>query len=139
MGGLYNYIHGYNPACIWIMPMLGRKEEEWPRFRDCYVETRPNEALIVVYLRVGGPNRNSGYGEEELYEDPLFVETIDDEYDDTYAEYKFRVPERWKKDFNLILKGKIKRISYEYQLYLRKFFPSLNKEGYFDKIFGEEK
>lgn len=33
---LYNMINGFNPACFLIMPMLGRKQEEWPRFRDCF-------------------------------------------------------------------------------------------------------
>ena len=31
---LYNMINGFNPACLLIMPMLGRKQEEWPSF-DC--------------------------------------------------------------------------------------------------------
>lgn len=35
---LYNMINGFNPACVIIMPMLGRKQEDYPRFRDCYVE-----------------------------------------------------------------------------------------------------
>jgi len=98
MGGLYNMIHGYNPACVWIMPMLGRKENEWPRFRDCYVEEKDDGShLIVIYTRVGGNNRGCGYGEEELYKDPLFVETVDDDFDNTYAEYKFNVPANGKK------------------------------------------
>ena len=52
------------------MPMLGRKQDEWPRFRDCYVTKDLN---IAIYTRVGGGNRNSGYGEEELYEEILKV------------------------------------------------------------------
>ena len=139
MGGLYNMMFGYNPDCLWIMPMLGRKENEWPRFRDCWVEEQDNgEYLIVIYTRVGGNNRNCGYGEEELYEDPLFVETVDDDFDNTFAEYKFKVPEKWKTDFDLILEGKQKEISKEYQKYLREFFPTLNTNGVFDEIFGKE-
>jgi len=137
MGGLYNMINGYNPACFWIMPMLGRKENEWPRFRDCYIEKKEDDSyLIVIYTRVGGGNRNCGFGEEKLYEDPLFVETVDDDFDNTYAEYKFNVPERWKEDFNKIIDGKFTEISLEYEQYLREFWPLLNEQGLFDKIFG---
>ena len=136
MGGLYNVINGYNSACVFIMPMLGRKENEWPRFRDCYVEESEEHGhLIVIYTRVGGNNRDSGYGEEELYEDPLFVETEDDEYDCTYAVYKFRVPEKWKKDFGLVLEGKFEETSKEYQDMIRGFFPLLNEKGFFDEYF----
>jgi len=139
MGGLYNMIHGYNQACVWIMPMLGRHEDEWPRFRDCYIEENAEHGyLIVIYTRVGGGNRNCGFGEEELYEDPLFVETVDDDYDNTYAEYKFKVPEEWKEDFDKIVNGKIRETSDKYKEYIRKFWPLLNESGLFDKVFNGE-
>ena len=51
---LYNMINGFNPACLLIMPMLGRKQEEWPRFRDCLVTDENN---IAIYTRVGGGNQ----------------------------------------------------------------------------------
>ena len=85
----YNAIMGFNPACVLIMPMLGRRQNEWPRFRDCFVE----DGKIAIYTRVGGNNRGCGYGEEELYKDPHFVKTYDDSFDNTYATYIFNVPE----------------------------------------------
>ena len=63
---MYNMMNGFNPACVFIMPMLGRKQHEWPRFRDCWVTEENN---IAIYTRVGGGNRNCGFGEEELYEE----------------------------------------------------------------------
>ena len=51
---LYNMMNGFNPACVLIMPMLGRKQEEYPRFRDCFVTEENN---IAIYTRVGGGNR----------------------------------------------------------------------------------
>ena len=138
MGGLYNFINGYNPSCIWIMPMLGRKESEWPRFRDCFVEESEKYGyLIVIYTRVGGANRNAGYGEEELYKDPLFVETKDSDFDNTFASYKFKVPEKWKADFDLIMSGKIEMTSKEYQNMIREFYPLLNEKGIFDRTFNK--
>jgi len=126
MGGLYNMVHGYNPACVWILPLLGRHENEYPRFRDCYIEEQKDgEYLIVIYTRVGGGNRNCGFGEEELYKDPLFVETVDDDYDNTYAEYKFRVPEKWKDDFNKLIEKKFSETSKEYQELIKSFYPKI--------------
>ena len=67
---LYNALFGFNPACILILPMIGRGGQEgYPRFRDCFVT---DEGNIAVYTRVGGNNRNCGYGEEELYKDENF-------------------------------------------------------------------
>ncbi len=32
---LYNMINGVNPATFFILPMLGKHPDEYPRFRDC--------------------------------------------------------------------------------------------------------
>lgn len=130
---MYNMINGFNPACVFIMPMLGRKQEEWPRFRDCFVTEEGN---IAIYTRVGGGNRNCGYNEEKLYEDENFIRTYDDEYDTTYGTYEFKVPDKWKTDFDLILSGDMSKVSEDYKNYLREFFPTLNEKGFFDKIFN---
>ena len=131
---LYNMLMGFNPACVAIMPMLGRKQEEWPRFRDCFITDEKN---IAIYTRVGGGNRDCGYGEEELYKDENFLTTYDDEYDNTYATYEFKVPEKWKADFDLIIEGKSSEVSQEYINYVKKFYPKLAAEGVIDKIFGK--
>ena len=129
---LYNMLNGFNPACIFVMPMLGRKQNQYPRFRDCFIE----DDKIAIFTRVGGNNRNSGYGEEELYRDPHFVSTYDDDFDNTYATYLFEVPERWKSDFEKISEGKILETSDEYKNYIREFWPLLNEKGWFDEAFG---
>lgn len=125
---LYNMVHGYSPACVWIMPMLGHHEEYYPRFRDCYVE----DGKIAIYTRVGGGNRGCGFGEEKLYKDPLFVRSYDDDFDRTYATYLFKVPDKWNGDFKKICAGKVDEISEEYLQYLREFWPKLNEKGVFD-------
>ena len=135
MGGFYNMINGYNPACVLVMPMLGRKQEDYPRFRDCFVTEDEN---IAIFTRAGGNNRNCGLGEEELYKDPNYIRTYDDDFDNTYATYEFRVPEKWKKDFDLIIAGNLNEVSDEYVACLREFFPLLNEKGIIDKIFREK-
>ena len=132
---LYNMINGFNPACVLIMPMLGRKQDEYPRFRDCFVTEEKN---IAIYTRVGGGNRNCGYGEEELYEDENFLTTYDDDFDSTYATYEFKVPEKWKADFDKILCGDFASVSVEYIEYLKQFYPKLAEQGVFEKIFNKQ-
>lgn len=126
-------VHGYNAACLFLMPMLGRKQEDYPRFRDCFLS--PDEKHIDIFTRVGGNNRNCGFGEEELYKDPLFVETFDYDEDNTYATYRFNVPDKWKADFEYIAKGEYGKVSDEYVDEVRKFYPLLNSKGFIDTAF----
>ena len=130
---LYNMVNGFNPACVFIMPMLGRKQDEYPRFRDCFVTKEGN---IAIYTRVGGGNRNCGFGEEKLYEDENFLTTYDDDFDCTYGTYEFKVPDKWKDDFNKIMNKKWSEVSKEYVNYLKEFYPTLAEKGVFDKVFG---
>ena len=130
----YNAIMGFNPACVLIMPMLGRRQDEWPRFRDCFVE----DGKIAIYTRVGGNSRGCGYGEEELYKDPHFVKTYDDNFDNTYATYIFNVPEKGKQDFDKICEGKLSEVSDEYYNYLNEFFPLFSSKGLLKNIFRPE-
>lgn len=130
---LYNMINGVNPATFFILPMLGEKHpDNYPRFRDCFVDN--NE--IHVYTRVGGGNRNCGFGEEELQQHPNYLRDFDDEYDSTYATYVFSIPDEFKNDFDLITSGKIKEISETYKERLYKVYPKLKDT--FDKIFTTE-
>ncbi len=130
---LYNIVNGFNPACVLFMPMLGRKQEEYPRFRDCFLSQ--DKQRIVIYTRVGGGNRKCGFGEEELYKDKNFVKTYDDEFDCTYGYYEFNVPEQWKEDFNYILDGKLNKVSDKYVDYVKGFYPKLAEDGIIDSIF----
>ena len=98
---LYNLLNGVNQSTFYILPMLGVHPENIPRFRDCFVEDR----TIIVLTRVGGNNRNCGYGEEKLYEHPNFIKTYDSEEDSTYGFYVFSIPEEWEDDFDKLLRG----------------------------------
>lgn len=129
---LYNMINGFNQACVIILPMLGRKPEDYPRFRDCFVV---NNSEIGIFTRVGGNNRNCGFGEEELLKDPNFLRTFDDSFDSTYGFYIFRVPDKWKKDFDLICGDRTKEVSDEYVNYVKEFYPKLAENGTIDLIF----
>ena len=130
---LYNMLFGFNPSCLYLMPMLGRKQDDYPRFRDCFLSE--DGQRIVIYTRVGGGNRDCGFGEEELYKDPNFVSTYDDDFDSTYGYYEFNPPEEWKDDFDKIASGKVGEVSQKYVDFVREFYPTLAENGVIDKIF----
>ena len=129
---LYNLLFGFNPACVTILPMLGRKQEEYPRFRDCFVTDDNN---IAIYTRVGGNNRDCGFGEEELYKDENFIRTYDDDFDNTFATYEFKVPNKWKNDFDKIMNNEFNKVSDEYVECVESFYPRLAEKGIIRKIF----
>ena len=131
---LYNMICGFSPACIYLMPMLGRKQNEYPRFRDCFLSE--DNQRIAIYTRVGGNNRNEGYGKEKLYADPNFVKTYDDDFDNTYGTYEFNPPEEWKEDFKKIVDGDFSGVSDKYIQHVKEFFPTLAETGKIDVMFG---
>ena len=118
---LYNAINSVAPATFLILPMLGYHPGYYPRFRDCFLSN--NAQFIEVYTRVGGNNRNCGFGEEKLYSHPNFVRTYDDDDDSTYGWYVFSIPEKWKSDLNAIVKGR--RFSEEYLNHITSIYPLL--------------
>ena len=130
---LYNMVMGFNPACVLLLPMLGRKADEYPRFRDCALTEDQNG--IAILTRVGGANRGQGYGEEELESDENFIRTIDHPDDSTYGIYEFRVPDKWKSDFEFIKDGQFDKVSTEYVDQVKSFYPKLSSEGTIDKVF----
>lgn len=120
---LYNLIHGFNASCIFLLPMLDLHPNQIPRFRDCFLSE--DEQHIDVYTRVGGGNRNCGCGEEKLYQHPNFVKTWDDDFDNTYATYRFSVPEKWMNDFTIIRDKGVTEMSDEYFKQICKIYPKL--------------
>lgn len=129
---LYNLMNGVNPATFLILPMLGEKHaDDYPRFRDCFIDADDN---IAVFTRVGGQNRNCGYGEELLQVHPNFLKDYDSEEDSTYAIYVFSVPEKWKKDFIKIKENKLTEVSVEYKQRLYTVYPKLT--NIFDTLFS---
>ena len=109
--------------------------EEYPRFRNCYITKENN---IAVYTKVGGSNRRCGYGEGILYKDENFLRSYYDVNDDNYATYEFKVPDKWKKDFDLIFSENYKEVSDDYVKLIKKFYPKLNLKRFFETIFNSE-
>ena len=144
-------VNGVQPATFFILPMLGRHPDSYPRFRDCFIgkqhtdsdvdqfgiptNKHGEEMLISVYTRVGGNNRESYETEiAEMRAMPEFVEDFDDDFDSTFATYVFRVPEKFKDDFVKIKEGKIKETSQVYKDLVYEVYPKLKEK--LDEVFS---
>lgn len=147
---LYNLMYGVQAETFFILPMLGKHPDEYPRFRDCFmgsmskgepdqfgIPTRKHgkEELISIYTRVGGGNREDYKKEiDELRAMLGFIRDYDDDFDSTFATFEFQIPEQFMKDFIKIKEGKIREISNEYKELMYKIYPKLKDK--FDKIFA---
>lgn len=139
MGGLYNVLFGWNPACVLLAPMLTDENPQtfFPRFRDCFIGD--DNDSIVIYTRVGGGNRSYAtvepyecyddeysYGENKLYEMSTFIRTWDDDFDNTYGYYEFGVPDEWRDDFEHVKNGEFGKLSDAYVERMQKCYPKLS-------------
>lgn len=123
-------MNGVNPATFYLLPMLGKHPDEYPRFRDCFIE----DGKIRVYTRTGGGNREEyEVQNQELRDMPTFIRDWDDEEDCTYAYFEFSVPEEWQADFDKFMSSEF-NLSPEYLAQLKKVYPKLADK--FEESFG---
>lgn len=111
---LYNALFGVNPMAPLILLALNTTHNAIPRFRDAYL----NEAgEMVIYTRTGGGNRDyydsaESYAASRDMSDPDndykgpfndslrqlegFLGDEDDDFDSTYASFRYSVPPAFK-------------------------------------------
>lgn len=119
---------------LFIVPVLELGHpDDLPRFRDASFS---EAGEIAIYTRVGGGNRNAGFGEEVFENHPDFLDSEDDEFDSTYATYYFSVPDKWADDLYNALDGKFSEVSPEYKELVKKTFPKI--EG-LDELFSKDR
>ena len=87
---MYNMLFGTNPDSDRLLEFLGKSREDFGRFRDVYME----DGFIVVHTRNGGGNRED-YEDvfEEMSTHPWYSHDADDDFDCTYANIYFKVPD----------------------------------------------
>jgi len=141
-------VNGVNQATFYILPMLGKNPDQYPRFRDCWAgkannsdtevdqfgipkkENNIKEPFITIYTRTGGGNRE-GYDKEndEMTKMPEYVSDYDDDFDCTFAYWIFKVPERFLVDYDILTNEKngkgIKDTSEEYKQQVLKVYPKI--------------
>ena len=96
---MYNMLFGMNPDSDKLLELLGKTRGDFGRFRNVYME----DGFIVVHTRNGGGNRED-YEDvfDEMSEHPWYSHDADDDFDCTYANIYFKVPENHK-DFVSIM------------------------------------
>ena len=87
---LYNMVFGMNPDSNKLLEVLGKTQADFGRFRNVYME----DGYIVVHTRNGGGNRED-YEDvfDEMSTHPWDSHDADDDFDCTYANIYFKVPE----------------------------------------------
>lgn len=124
---LYNKVNGMNPCVFFILPMLGHPPIFYPRFRDCFIEDKDypeTKNKIIVYTRTGGGNREEYEKEnKKLTQMETYLFDYDDDFDNTYANFVFDVPEKWKKDFDFMMKNERQNVSEDYIKLVLSFYP----------------
>lgn len=87
---LYNMVLGFDPMAPVLLTMLRLDARQVPRFRDCWWTGKH----IVLLTRTGGGNRvEYESANEELRKLPTFVRDQDNEFDSTFAEFYYKVPD----------------------------------------------
>jgi hypothetical protein len=89
---LYNMLFGTNPFSGVLLQMLGVTRDDVPRFRDCFLNEDGTE--IIIHTRTGGGNRDDYQASnDELTEIAGYKFDADDDFDSTYADFHYEVPE----------------------------------------------
>jgi hypothetical protein len=87
---LYNMVAGYNPSTEQILNLLGLSRASFGRYRDVYIK----DGYIIVHTRNGGGNRED---HQDVFDDvsshPWYSHDEDCDYDSTYADIYFTIPE----------------------------------------------
>ena len=97
---LYNMFFGVNPNSDQLLGILGYTQADCGRFRDVFVE----DNHIVIHTRNGGGNRDDyQWVFDEMSTHPWYSHDADDDFDCTYANIYFRVPEDKMQTFVALL------------------------------------
>jgi len=92
---MYNMVMGTNPlAGVWV-ESLGLELGDFGRIRDGWLQDDgPLGLRIVIHTRCGGGNREDYEGVfEKMKGHPQYLRDYDCEYDSTYANIEFKIPE----------------------------------------------
>lgn len=90
---MYGLLNGVNINFDIILKLIDLDYKKIERFRDCGIDYEENQ--IWIYTRTGGANRET-YKNEILTKNKYYLNDKDDNYNNTYAEYNFKVPDQFK-------------------------------------------
>lgn len=102
-GGMYGMVVGMHPLAANWLAALGLDVGSVPRFRDAWLvekegyDPHGNKLVINIHARCGKDAWTDDAQEEQwkkLQEHPEFIQVYNCEYDDTYSNMEFVVPEK---------------------------------------------
>lgn len=74
-----------------LLSMLGLTPDSVGRYRDCYLSKDGKK--IIVYTRMGGPNRDDyKYEIWKLQKHKMYIKDYDDDWDVTFSSFEFSIP-----------------------------------------------
>lgn len=129
----YNMMNGVNRAAFFMLPCLGKHPDEYPRFRDCFLEDGAESmqpTKLKLLLRVGGGNRED-YSEEieALRSDKQYMSdrdgSLSEGVDGTYAWFIMKIPEEFLADIANIMIGNTCEVSEKYRDLMCEVYPKL--------------
>lgn len=92
--GLYNMLFKVDQNAGNYLQVLGLDYKKIDRFRDLELVKVGEEYRLRLLTRTGGNNRqDSEESIKALQAHPLYIEDRDVEYDSTYAEFDFKLPD----------------------------------------------
>lgn len=108
---LYNMLFGTNPFSGVLLQILGTTQDNIPRYRDCFLSEDGSE--IIIHTRTGGGNRDAYEKGGEYWEEgqidndtlravPGFKHDADDDFDRTYADFHYAIPDAFKEQAALL-------------------------------------
>ena len=91
---MYHMMLGINPIAGPVLYTLGLESRDFGRFRDAWLTDKDGELKMVIHTRCGGGNRPD-YEEMfgQMREHPLYSKDYDCDFDPTYANIEFHIPE----------------------------------------------
>jgi hypothetical protein len=97
---MYNMMFGRNANTAQLLELLNKTEADFGRFRDVFVK----DGYIVVHTRNGGGNRED-YEDvfDEMSDHPWHSHDEDCDFDCTYANIYFKIPEDVNQSFVALL------------------------------------
>ena len=92
---LYNQLFGENEDAMALLGMLSLTRNDFQRYRDVYLNKEGNK--IIVLTRIGGDNAKD-YRQVymNMRRHKYYIKDYDDEFDNTYAYFEFKVPKEYE-------------------------------------------
>ena len=121
---------GGHPEKYFHVFVIATSRKEFTLEDDIPINKPKDNALeegIYIFTRAGGGNREDYATEiKKLQKHTDYIRDFDDNYDNTYATFVFKIPLEWQQDYAQIKAGKLKETTKKYQDMILATFPLIS-------------